>query len=58
MNQKLNILMSVTGNEERHWQDKLKEIEVLKIKEVALFLEIFEKEQREKIYKALLKSKI
>jgi len=55
---KKNILVSITGREEKEWQDKLKEIEESGIKEVALFLEIFEKEQREKIYKALLSSKI
>ena len=58
MDQKFNVLLSITGCEEKDWQDKLKEIEVLKIKEVALFLEIFEKDQREKIYKSLLSSKI
>ena len=55
---KINILVSITGYEEKHWQDKLKEINELNIKEVALFLEIYEKDQREKIYKTLLKSKI
>lgn len=62
---KNNILVSITGSQEKDWQDKLKEINNLQnlpagrqAKEVALFLEIFEKEQREKIYKALLSSKI
>src|SRR3989338_11084474 len=50
---KPNILVSITGSTEKEWQDKLKEINNLKIKEVALFLEIFENTQREKIYKAL-----
>lgn len=56
------ILVSITGQTEKEWQDKLNEINNLKgldgkkITEVALFLEIFEKDQREKIYQALLKS--
>lgn len=52
------ILISITGNQNIHWQDKLKEIERYKIREVALFLECFEKDQRQEIYKALLNSKI
>lgn len=55
---KRKILVSITGSREKDWQEKLKEIEKSKIKEIALFLEIFEKEQREKIYRALLQSKI
>ncbi len=58
MENKPNILVSITGREEKDWQEKLKEIEKLKIKEIALFLEIFEKEQRKKIYQALLNSNI
>ena len=50
------ILVSITGREEKDWQDKLNEINKLGIKEIALFLEMFEKEQREKIYQALLQS--
>jgi hypothetical protein len=52
------ILVSITGEEEKDWRDKLDEINALKIKEVSLFLELYGKEQREKIYKALLDSKI
>lgn len=52
------ILVSITGEEEKDWRDKLDEINTLKIKEVALFLELYKKDQREKIYKALLDSKI
>jgi hypothetical protein len=53
-----NILVSITGKEESDWQKKLEEIKSLKIKEFALFLEMFEKSQREKIYSALLELKI
>ncbi|MEK7664848.1 MAG: hypothetical protein AAB361_01760 [Patescibacteria group bacterium] len=52
------ILVSITGSKEQEWQDKLKEINKLKLKEVALFLELFKKPEREKIYTALLSSKI
>ena len=50
------ILVSITGTKESDWQSKLLEIEKLKIKRIALFLEIFSKEQRKKIYSALLSS--
>lgn len=50
--------MSITGKTEKEWQDKLQEINNLGIKEVALFLELYNKEQKQKIYKALLKSSI
>ncbi len=52
------ITVSITGKKEKDWQDKLKEVEKLKINEISLFLEFYEKEQREKIYKALLGSNI
>jgi len=52
------ILVAITGKEEKDWQEKLTEINSLKLKEISLFLEIFEKPQREKIYKALLTSSI
>lgn len=56
------ILVSITGRTEKDWQDKLNEINNLKdldgkkIKEVALFLEFYNKEEKQKIYQALLKS--
>ncbi len=53
-----NILLSITGETRKDWRDKLKEINDLKVKEVALFLELYEKDQREEIYQALLKSSI
>jgi hypothetical protein len=50
------ILVSITGHTEKEWQDKLQEINNFKIKEIALFLEMLEKNQRERIYQTLLKS--
>ncbi|KKP32892.1 MAG: hypothetical protein A2312_03180 [Candidatus Staskawiczbacteria bacterium RIFOXYB2_FULL_32_9] len=50
------ILVSITGKEEKDWQNKLNEINKLKIKEVALFLELYNKEEKQKIYHALLNS--
>src|SRR3989344_4937391 len=55
---KNKILVSITGRIEKDWENKLKEINDFKIQEIALFLEMFAKDQREKIYDALLKSKI
>lgn len=55
---KNKILVSITGKEEKEWQDKLQEIEKLGIKECALFLELYKKEEKQKIYKALLQSPI
>lgn len=52
------ILVGITGKEEKDWKEKLKEIEKLKIKDVSLFLELFEKPEREKLYKALPESGI
>jgi hypothetical protein len=52
------ILVSITGSTEKDWQDKLSEINSDEITEIALFLEMFKKEQREKIYEALKKSNI
>lgn len=52
------LLIGLTGRTDREWQSKLKEINQFKITEIALFLEFYRKRQREKIYQALLKSKI
>ena len=53
------ILVGITGRTEPEWKSKLKEIENLKIKRVALFLECYKSlPQRRKIYRALLKSNI
>ncbi len=53
-----NILVSITSRTEEEWQNKLQEIKELKLTEVALFLELLEKDQREKIYEALPSSPI
>lgn len=50
------ILIGITGRTECDWKRKLKEIEKFKIREVALFLEMFSLAQRKKIYAALLAS--
>jgi hypothetical protein len=52
------LLVGITGKKENHWKNKLKEINKLDITEAALFLEWFKKTQRQKIYQALLRSKI
>lgn len=52
------VFVSITGCTEQHWKDKLKEINKFKIPKVALFLTRWNKKQKQKIYKALLKSKI
>ncbi|MFH1585839.1 MAG: hypothetical protein ABIB79_03665 [archaeon] len=52
------ILVSITGKSTSDWQDKLLDIEKYKIKRIALFLEIFRKQQRKKIYSALLSSNV
>ena len=52
------IYPSVTGSKTIDWQSKLKEINRLKIKEVAVFVEWFEKIERPHLYKFLLKSSI
>src|SRR3989344_959443 len=51
-----SILVSITGKTTQEWQDKLAEIQKRKIKECALFLEMYEPEEKQKIYKALLDS--
>ena len=50
------ILVSITGMRDIDWMSKLEEIEERKISRIALFLEIFEKPQRKRIYRALLHS--
>ncbi|MCD6177724.1 hypothetical protein J7K03_00455 [bacterium] len=52
------ILVGITGYKDIHWQRKLREIDKFGITKVALFLERFDKNQRKKIYKALLESRI
>ena len=52
------ILFGITGEKEKDWQDKLNDLNKLKIREAALFLERFDQIQRKKIYRALLGSSI
>ncbi len=55
---KPKILLSITGRTQKDWREKLKEIESHNITEVALFLEFYDKQEKKKIYDALLKSPI
>jgi hypothetical protein len=50
------IFLGLTGRTEKDWQAKLKEINSLGLDSVALFLEMYKKPQRQKIYEALAKS--
>lgn len=52
------IYVSITGHKNADWQSKLEEINQLKIQEAAVFLECFDPEQRDQLYKFLLKSSI
>ncbi len=52
------IFLGITGEKNVDWQSKLEEINQLKIKEAAVFLELFNKKQRENFYRFLLKSSI
>lgn len=52
------IYLGITGKENVDWQSKLKEINQLQIKEAAVFLECFDKKERDNFYRFLLKSSI
>ena len=52
------ILVSITGKKEIDWKNKLKEINRLDIRKIALFLEMFNKKTRNNLYIALLKSRV
>jgi len=52
------ILVGIAGFKENDCLKKIKEINDYNIKEASLFLELLEKPEREKIYTALLSSKI
>ena len=52
------IFLSITGEKNIDWQSKLKEVNDLKLKEVAVFLERFNRKKRENLYRFLLKSSI
>jgi len=52
------IIVSITGKDKNACIEKINEINNLGITEVGLFLEFLNKEQKEKVYAELLKSKI
>ncbi|MFH1462290.1 MAG: hypothetical protein ABIG08_01130 [bacterium] len=52
------IYLGITGEKNIDWQKKLKEINELKIKEAAVFLSRFDKNERDNFYRFLLKSSI
>lgn len=52
------IFVGITGQTRKEWVSKLEEIESYDIKEAALFIECYERKERDYIYKALLESKI
>ncbi len=52
------IYLGITGGENVDWQAKLEEINQLKITEVAVFLERFDKKERDNFYRFLLKSSV
>ncbi len=52
------ILLSITGEKSFDWDAKLKEINKLRITEVAVFLSRFDKKERDNLYRLLLKSTI
>lgn len=52
------IYPSITGVANKDWQEKLREIEDLKIQKVAVFLSQFDVKERNHLYKFLLKSSI
>ena len=52
------IYLSVTGEGSLDWSEKLEEINELDVKSVALFLERFDKKERDNLYRLLLKSSI
>ncbi|MDP3093530.1 MAG: hypothetical protein Q8N16_02090 [bacterium] len=52
------ILLGITGEVSSDWKAKLDEINEMKISEIAVFLERFNKRERENFYPFLLKSSI
>lgn len=52
------ILLSITGRTSVEWKNKLLEIEKLRIKRIALFLEYYNFKERKKLYSTLLNSNI
>lgn len=54
----MKFIPTITTTRDSNWKDKLREIEALKIEEVALFLTGLTKEQRKNLYDALKTSPI
>jgi hypothetical protein len=54
----MEILLSITGGENKDWQSKLEEINELGLDRVAVFLSRFDKKERDNFYRFLLKSSI
>ena len=54
----IKILLSITGTKSFDWSQKLKEINARKIDEIAVFLESFDKKERDNFYRLLLKSTV
>lgn len=52
------IYLGITGDKNVDWQSKLKEINQLKIKEAAVFLERFDKKERDNFYRFFKRSTI
>lgn len=52
------IFLGITGEKNSDWRSKLEEINQLGIKEAAVFLERFKGQQRDNLYRMLLKSSI
>ena len=52
------LIVSITGRKKKDWLDKLKEIDRYKIKEVALFMQLFPPSQKKGLLKALKNSSI
>ena len=52
------IILSITGENNIDWQAKLDEINRLKITEVAVFLERFDRKERDHFYRFLLRSSV
>lgn len=52
------ILVSITTTNNSDWKEKIREINELKLKEVALFPTCLDRKQREKLYQLLEKSEV
>lgn len=50
--------MGITGYKDKDWQEKIRDLTKLRIKEACLFLERFDESQRKRIYRSLINSTI